>query len=165
MALYAAAADMVSRFDEREIQHLVVDDNSTDYSAVDVTSNIRVDIALDDAEGEVVAALRKGGRYNAATLAALSGTDEAYLKRMICEIAFLNLLRRRPQFNPETLAAYESLRRRYLTELQNGSSIITDDEPTDNAAGRISNEGPTVVEWKELNLWRDTAKYFPRRRP
>jgi phage gp36-like protein len=74
MPTYAAADDLIKRFDERDIQQLVVDDSS-DSTTVDVSSNARVETALDDAEGEVIAALRKGGRYEAAQLAALTGTS------------------------------------------------------------------------------------------
>jgi uncharacterized protein YqeY len=54
MPTYAAADDLVKRFDERDIQQLVVDDSS-DSTTVDVSSNARVETALDDAEGEVIA--------------------------------------------------------------------------------------------------------------
>lgn len=162
-AVYASASDLSARFDERDIQQLVVDDSTSDYTVVDVTDNIRVDIALEDAEGEVVAALRKGGRYDAAALAALTGSDLAYLKRIICELTMLHLLRRRPDTNPDRLDSYEKLRLRHLRDLQNGNSILTDDESNDLPAGRPSTDGPTITEWNQQNLWRDRAKYFPQR--
>jgi phage gp36-like protein len=163
MPTYCSASDLLARFDERDIQQLVIDDSS-DSTTVDVTDNPRVDIALDDAEGEVISALRKGGRYEATQLAALTGVDLAYLKRIICEIAMVHLLRRRPTFASETLKFYEDIRKGHIKDLQDGNSVITDDEPLSAESGRVSNDGPSLAEWDQLNLWRDRTKYFPPRR-
>jgi hypothetical protein len=149
MPTYAAADDLIKRFDERDIQQLVVDDNS-DSTTVDVSSNARVETALDDAEGEVIAALRKGGRYEAAQLAALTGTDLEYLKRATT--------------NPDVLKFYEDIRKGHIKDLQDGNSVITGDEPAAAGAGAVNNEGPSIAEWNERNLWRDRAKYFPSRK-
>ena len=162
MPTYVSASDLTARFDERDIQQLVIDDSS-DGATVDVTTNTRVTAALDDAEGEVIGALRKGGRYEAAQLAALTGVDLAYLKRIICDIAMVHLLRRRPTFSPEIFKTYDDIRKRHIKDLQDGNSIITADEPAAAEAGTVSNEGPSVVEWDQLNLWRDRSRYFPQR--
>lgn len=163
MPTYVATSDLTARFDVRDIQQLVLDDAS-DSTVVDVSDNPIVETALDDAEGEVISALRKGGRYNAARLAALTGADLSYLKRIVCDIAMVHLLRRRPTFNPEVLETQDKARKGYLKDLQDGSSVITGDEPAAIEAGAISNEGPTLGEWNNLNLWRDRANYFPGRR-
>lgn len=163
MPTYVSASDLTARFDQRDIQQLVIDDQS-DASVVDITDNPIVETALDDAEGEVVAALRKGGRYNADRLGALSGADLSYLKRIVCDIAMVHLLRRRPTFNAEVLDTYDKLRKGYLKDLQDGSSVITGDELATTEAGAVSNEGPTIGEWINMNMWRDRAKYFPGRR-
>lgn len=162
MPTYVLPFDLAERFDERDIQQLVIDDNS-DGGVIDVTTNPRVAVALDDAEGEVIAALRRGGRYEAAQLAALTGPDLAYLKRIVCEIAMVHLMRRRPTFSPDVLKVYETIRQNHLKDLQAGNSILTDDEPLATDAGQVSNEGPTVQQWDNLNLWRDRANYFPQR--
>lgn len=160
---YVTATDLIDTFDERDIQQLVVDDNS-DGSAVDVTDNPRVDKALCAAEGEVIAALRKGGRYEAAQLAALAGSDLEYFKRIICEIAMVHLFRRRATTNPDVLKFYEDIRKGHIKDLQDGNSVITADEPAATNAGEVSSEGPSIAEWNNLNLWRDRAHYFPSRR-
>lgn len=162
MPTYVSASDLTARFDERDIQQLVIDDSS-DGATVDVTTNARVTAALDDAEGEVIAALRKGGRYEAEQLAALTGVDLAYLKRIICDIAMVHLLRRRPTFAPEVFKAYDDIRKGHIKDLQDGNSVITADEPAAAVAGAISNEGPSLVQWDQLNLWRDRSRYFPQR--
>jgi|688.fasta_scaffold183078_5 phage gp36-like protein len=162
-ATYVTAADLILFFDERDIQQLVIDDSS-DSTTVDVTDNARVDRALSAAEGEVIAALRKGGRYEAEQLAALAGTDLDYLKRIICEIAMVHLFRRRVTVNPDVLKFYEDIRKGHIKDLQDGNSVITGDEPAAAEAGAISNEGPTLVEWDGLNLWRERTGYFPARK-
>lgn len=162
MPTYVSASDLTARFDERDIQQLVIDDSS-DGATVDVTTNTRVTAALDDAEGEVIAALRKGGRYEAAELDALTGADLAYLKRIICDIAMVHLMRRRPTFSPEVYKAYDDIRKGHIKDLQDGNSVITADEPAAAEAGAVNNEGPSVAQWDQLNLWRDRSNYFPQR--
>jgi phage gp36-like protein len=161
LSVYASPVDLIDRFDERDVQELVLDDES-ESSLVDIRTNLRVKANLDDAEGEVVAALRRGGRYSATELAGLSGTDQSYLKRIICEIAMLHLLRRRPTFRPQMLEAYEKVREYHLKTLQSGDSIITS-APEDLEAGLIGVDGPSVSEWNQSNLWRDRTNYFPKR--
>jgi len=159
MSDYVTASDLVDRFDIRDVQELVLDDNS-DPDIVDVNTDGKVATCLDDAEGEVVAALRRGGRYDSDELAGLTGTDQSYFKRIICEIGMLHLLRRRPSFRPQMLEAYEKLRSGHLAALQDGNSIITS-SPGDFEAGLVDVDGPTISEWNEANMWRDRANYFP----
>jgi len=161
MPEYVSASDLVARFDERDIQELVLDDNS-DASVVDVSTNSRVETCLLDAEGEVVSALRRGGRYDADELAALTGSGQSYLKRIICEIGMLHLLRRRPMFRPEMLEAYEKVREGSLKAIQNGDSVISS-APEDTEAGLVHVDGPSVSEFNQANLWRDRSNYFPKR--
>jgi len=160
-AVYVTYADLIARFDRRDVEQLCVDDGS-DGTLVDLSSNTKLSTVLSDAEGEVIACLRKAGKYDADRLAALDGTDLDYLKRIICEIAMVHLFRRRPQF-ADKMQAWETIRKDHLKDLQDGCSILTADEPAAIEAGIINNEGPTVAEWYELNLWRDNANYFPTR--
>ncbi len=163
MADYVTPSDLIARFDERDVQQCVVDDSS-DWKTIVVSSHPYVETALDDAEGEVVAALRKAGKYDAAALAALTGVDAKRLKRIICEIAMVHLLRRRSTFNPDSLKFYEDIRKGHIKDLQDGNSVLTADEPAAIEAGLVSNEGPTTAQWQNLNLWRDETRYFPRRK-
>jgi hypothetical protein len=75
----------------------------------------------------------------------------------------LHLLRRRPTFRPALLEAYEKIRTQHIKELQNGSSIITADEPAEEEASLAGVDGPTTTEWKRMNIWRDRIKIFPAR--
>lgn len=160
-------SDLSDRFDERDIRELVVDDGSN-ANVVDISTNSRITVALDDARGEVVAALRKSGRYTDADLEALGGVNASYLKRIVCEIAFLHLLRRRPNFSPQALEAYEKARAGYLKDLQDGNSILSDSDDS-ITSGRASTDGPSLGEWNTYNMAVDRARgargYFPPRRP
>jgi len=159
---YVSHADLIARFDPRDIKGLVVDDSS-DPNLVDLATNHQIGIALSDAEGEVIAALRKAGKYDVERLAALTGVDLDYLKRIICEIAMVHLFRRRPSFAPEAMKVYEDIRRGTIKDLQDGHSVLSANEPADTNAGRVNNEGPSVAQWYDLNLWRDRSNYFPQR--
>lgn len=161
-ATYVTYTDLIARFDERDIQQLLIDDSS-DGTVVDVSTNTKLVVALSDAEGEVLSALRKAGKYNVAILGALTGVDLDYFKRIICEIAMVHLFRRRPTFSPDALEAYEKIRKSNIKELQDGCSVLTADEPAAINAGLVNNEGPSVPEWEALNMWRDRSNYFPQR--
>ncbi len=161
--LAVSGTDLADRFDIRDIRELVLDDGG-DAALVDVTLNAKIIVALDDSRGEVIAALRRGGRYSNAEMAALASENAAYLKRIVCELAMLHLLRRRPTFSPELLEAYEKIRAGHLKDLQAGNSLLFGDEATAKA-GRASVHGPTVIEWQSQNLIRDSIRnYFPGRR-
>lgn len=162
-AQYVTPTDLVNRFDRRDIEQFCVDDQSSG-ELVDLDTNPKLAALLSDAEGEVIATLRKAGKYDAIKLASLTGTDLDYLKRIICEIAMVHLVRRRTSFSPEAMKAWETIRQDHIKDLQDGSSILTADEPAVVAAGRIDNDGPTVAQWDELKLWRDQRNYFPLRR-
>jgi hypothetical protein len=166
--LAVSGSDLAKRFDVRDIQELVVDDNS-DPSIVDVTTDTIVSELLSDARGEVVAALRRAGRYNDTDLENLSDENAAYLKRIVCEIAMLHLLRRRPRFSPQVLDAYEKIRAGHLKDLQEGNSILSPADETE-AAGRVSTDAPSIGQWNTVNMAVDHARrggrgYFPERRP
>lgn len=160
--------ELSTRFDIRDIQELVLDDNS-DADLVDVSTNAIVTAMINDARGEVVAALRRSGRYNDADLEALDNENAAYLTRIVCEIAYLHLLRRRPRFSPGMLEAYEKIRSGHLKDLQEGNSILKPDDATENA-GRASMHAPSTGQWNTVNMAVDYARrggrgYFPERRP
>lgn len=161
--LAVSGTELAIRFDIRDIRELVLDDG-TDPDLVDVSTNTTLSTIIDDARGEVAAALRRGGRYDDAAIEALSDEKAAYVKRIICEIAMLHLLRRRPMFNPNQLEAYEKIRAGHLKDIQAGNSIL-DDAEAKQKAGHGAIHGPTTVEWQSLNMARDVARsYFPNRR-
>jgi phage gp36-like protein len=139
MADYTTAADLTARFDARSIQQLV-SDTGTPVLPSELTTDVKLIAALDDAEGEVTANLLVGGRYTTTELAALTGTALAYLKYIICNIAMLHLLGRRPAINAKLYEQLKELRETHLKALQDGHAIFGgNDEDAD--AGRTSVDG------------------------
>lgn len=160
MATYVDSTDLIDRFDVREVSRLVSDTGSPiDESSL--PTNRRLLACLDDAEGEVVGYLRRGGRYTDDSLAALTGSSLAMLKRCICEIAMMHLLRRRPSFTKEVLDAYASRAEQLLKTLQDGVIQINSD-PASDAAGRPVVEGISRADYEEMNTIVHRAhRYFP----
>lgn len=91
---YATPADLKLRYDARRLGDLVKDDN-TRATAGDLDSNLNVQAALDDAQGMVDAAVLAGARYSTVDLAALTGTNKAFLLRINCDLAYGFLILRR----------------------------------------------------------------------
>lgn len=160
-ALFVTGEDLIARVDQREIAELAVDSESP-VDSVAVSTHANVLLALEDAEGEVIANLQAGGRYTVAQLQALTGSSLSFLKRMICEIAMIHLYRRRPSWKPELLEAYEKIAEMYLKRLSKGEAIFGGD-PERLEASRPSFDGPTLSDYKNLNLITDRSGYFRNR--
>jgi phage gp36-like protein len=153
--------DLIARKDVRVIADLLSDSGSP-VSESAVPTHAKVVVALEDAEGEVVGNLQAFGRYTTAELALLTGSAQAFLKRVISEIAMINLIVRRPDLSAEDLERHEKIRTQWLDRLQNGTMIFATDD-TDDSASRASVDGATLGEFHKLNLMRDRSRYFPNR--
>jgi hypothetical protein len=163
-AVFVTGNDLLARADRRDIAELAVDtDSPVDDVAISTSPNVIV--ALEDAEGEVIANLQAGGRYSVAQLSALEGTSLSFLKRMICELAMRHLYRRRPSWKPELLDAYEKLTAMYLKRLSKGDAIFGGDDDIQDRqeAGRPSTDGPTLTDISQLNFITDRSGYFRKR--
>jgi phage gp36-like protein len=159
-AQFCDGSDLVARCDRRAIAELASDtDSSVDDVAITTDSNVL--LAIEDAEGEVIANLLAGGRYTVTQLAELTGSQLAFLKRIICEIAMLHLYRRRPSWNADLLTAYEKLAEMYLKKLAKGDAIFGGDDGRLEAA-RPSVDGPTISQTRSLNYITDRSGYFRR---
>lgn len=153
--------DLTARKDARTIADLISDSGSP-VSETAVPNHPKVIVALEDAEGEVVGNLQAFGRYTITSLAALTGSAQAFLKRVIAEIAMINLIVRRPDLSSEDLERHEKIRSQWLERLQQGNMILAD-ENTDDSASRVSIDGATLGETANLNMVRDRSRYFPTR--
>jgi len=160
-ATLITGADLVARKDARTIADLVSDSGSA-VSESAVPNHPKVIVALEDAEGEVVGNLAAFGRYTVDALAALTGSAQSFLKRVIAEIAMINLIVRRPDLSAEDLERHEKIRSQWLERLQQGNMILAN-EDTDNSAARVSVDGATLGETASLNMVRDRSRYFPTR--
>ena len=159
--LFVNGDDLLARGDRRDIAELAVDSESP-VDDVAISTHANVLVALEDAEGEVIANLLAGGRYTTAQLEALTGSALSFLKRMICEIALLHLYRRRPSWKPDLLEAYKKLAEMYLERLAKGDAIFGGDDDRAEAA-RVSIDGPTLSEISQLNFITDRSGYFRKR--
>jgi hypothetical protein len=106
--------------------------------------------------------LKAFGRYTIESLSLLTGSAQSFLKRVIAEIAMINLIVRRPDLSSEDLERHEKIRSQWLERLQQGNMILAD-ENTDDSASRVSIDGATLGETANLNMVRDRSRYFPTR--
>lgn len=158
---YASATDLTARFDSREIGDLL-SDSGTPVDEGDFGSNTKLTAILDDASGEIDAALLVANRYLPADLSGLTGNSLAHLKRITCEIAMRLLLGRRPAYNPDLLESMEKRVNGLLERLRKGENVFNLSDQKD--AGTPSIDGLSTVEIRDLNLLRDrTRNYYPRR--
>ena len=161
MADYVTVAELLKRFDHRDIGGLVSDDNSQVLEP-DLTLDAKLLTCIGDASGDIDAALLAGGRYIATDLEGLTGNALNKLRRMCSEITMFYLLDRRPLFNAERLESYEQMRNRHLKRLQSGENVFNLDEHV--TAGVASVDGPSTQNFNDLNLFRDRVRnYFPPR--
>lgn len=161
MAAYATVAQLCERYDLRTIGDLASDTNAQ-VAAIALATDANVLAALDDASGEVVTALLAGGIYTEAQLDALTGKSQFKLIRLVCRIAIVYIHERRSLLSAEELEKYEKINNDALERLRKGENVFN--IPENLAAGLPSADGPTTLDFNELNLIRDRAsRYFPRR--
>lgn len=158
---YATPAQMLQRKDARTLGDLVADDDRQ-VDATDLLTDANLQAALDDASGDIEAALLVGGKFTPAQLAALTGNSQKHLIRICCEVAMFHLLNRRPSSNPEQWETYQKIRESTLDPLRKGINVFNIEANIE--AGVVSQRVPTVTDYEELNLWRDrmTGFYPPR---
>ena len=158
---YATPADMMARYDARDIGQLCGDDKIT-VSAIDLPTNVPCLTALNDAAGDVDGALMVGNRYSAVDLATLTDNSTFKLIRVNCDIAMMYLLGRRPGWNPEKAKAIRELAEDHLERLRKGENTFNIQKSMD--AGEPVVDGPTMADFvtgpNALNLIRDRVRNF-----
>lgn len=163
MAAYATPADFMERYDVRPTGDLVADDGVS-VPVGDLPTNTKLLTALDDASGEIDSALMAGGRYSVLQLAALTGNSLAYLKRLTCELARIDLLERRMELgNADEFAKFTKLTYDKLERLRTGENLFN--LPEAIKASLVSASGPSTLAIEQLNLLRDRVgnHYYPQR--
>lgn len=145
---YATNQDFLTRQDWSLVGQLAADvDPLTNqpmvYVYVDLlnissTVGLNVYTALLDASGDVEAAATRGLMYQPADLQGLVGASLAYLKRVVCDIAMMNLYDRRDGQNPPTnVEAKYKRAQEFLQQLVEGERVFGDLQ--DQEAGLPSN--------------------------
>ena len=157
MADYVTVAELLKRFDWRDIGGLVSDNDSQVLNA-ELATDANLLACIGDASGDIDAALLAGGRYTTTDLEGLSGNALSKLYRMCSEITMFYLLDRRPLFNTEKLESYERMRERHLKRLQTGENVFNLEEHV--TAGVALVDGPSTQNYNDLNLFRDRTRNF-----
>lgn len=157
---YATGEDLIKRYDIDLIGDLATDERQT-QDRNDVASDPHVLTALEDASGEVDAALLTGARYTALQLSGLTGTSQSYLISIVCGLAMAALHERRPEAVDEKVI--ERLTKRAkdaILSLRRGENVFGLQEHID--AGRVTYGGPSAIDLTNRNgLAERMGRYFP----
>lgn len=163
MSSYATPAEFLQRYDARVTGDLV-DDNSDQQDPDSLLADAVLQAMLDDASGDIEAALGVGGMYTPADLAALTGNAKKHLIRICCDVAHVYLLRRRGLIPAEEHKAAIELAEAHLERLRTGQNVFN--IPGEENSGIIDTTGPSLVDFGNMNLIRDRTKnYYPKRHP
>lgn len=154
---YASSSDLTARFDERTILDLLSDTNTPA-----TLPSTRLDTILADSSGELNAHVRVGGRYAVSDLTSLTGDALEYLKGIVCRIAMLRLMQRRPELYASVGEAMSKDLTKTLEDLRNGAMIFDVDGAVD--ASLLSHTGVDGADLRELNMIPNrTRHYYPER--
>ena len=160
MADHVDSDDLNARFDARSIAQLA-SDTGTAIAITQFSTDVNVTAALDSAEGEILSALLVGGRYTADDLTALTGSHQAYLKDLICRVAMLLLLRRRPKVDAKLYEQLNKFWETNLKALQDGKAIFGGNQ-SDIDASRANVDGISYNDMVNINSIRTRkGRYFP----
>lgn len=147
---YLSASEFLTRVDWRPIAQLMTDDDTTEdvRSALTDASSVegaRLAELLKDASGQVETAAFVGGRYAPADLAALSGNQAAYLKRLVADIAIGLCYQRRPDLF-SGMPAQAQQANQILNALAGGDRIFGLQENIDASHMHMTTDTPENVE-------------------
>jgi phage gp36-like protein len=163
MAAYADAADLLLRYDRRTVGELL-SDTGEPLTPAQIASDTKLAAILEDASGQVEAAMLCGKRYEPSDLAALTGNSLALLKKIVCVIAIADLFERRPEIHLETAKLYYEKAKGYLEDLRTGRNIFNLSDESAANASLPDTDGPTALEYETLNLLPEQMiRYFPNR--
>lgn len=164
MAAYAAISDLIARHDARLIGELISDTDDPASSAEVAVSTVLTAL-LTDASGQVESAMLCGDRYRPADLEGLTGNSLGLLKKITCIITMAALFDRRPGTHIEQEKYYNERAQQYLEYLRTGKNLfLLTDDTTNLDAAKPSTEGPSVVEYENLNLLPEQmVRHFPSR--
>jgi len=158
---YAQPSDLISRYDARVLGDLC-EDTGTRVNPTGLLTDSNVLTALNDGAAMIDMAAQVGERYTQVQLAALTGTDQAALFRLNCDLAFIYLCQRRGLKPPQYEEAYKRSEE-VLTRLKDGALVF-------NVAGDVGSgvetiNFPSTQAYASVNTIRTaTPSLFPQRR-
>jgi len=146
-------AIMTYFYDETIVADLVSD---TGDQVEDLDSNAKLLKLIASAEGRVESACTVANIYTPTTLAALEGNSLALLQEVVCALAMVSLLRRRPGKYSE-IAEQAQEYEDYIDRLRKGDRVFGGSEEN-REAGLPEIDGPTVTDYQRMNLLPDRTK-------
>lgn len=160
---YATASQFKARYDARQLGQLA-SDTGVPVPPAELENSAAIAAVLEDASGEIDAALLQGNRYTTTQLASLSGNSASHLVRLCCKIAWGLLWERRSYADDGRRDEAMESARRELNRLKNGEHVFDVDEVQD--AGNPEASIPSRVDYQRMNLIVDEARgrFYPRRR-
>lgn len=160
---YATGAEFLARYDARLIGDLVRDDGQQeDAGSLPIHTNLLT--ALNDAYGQIVAAMVYGNRYTLAQLdpANLSVPSLSFLKRLNCDLALILIKRRRGRFDSEKDAALLKETQQQIKDLKTGDLQLLATTDDHAQAATISMAQPELIPVTARNSIRfNTKNYYP----
>lgn len=157
---YADSDDLIARYDERTVSQLASDDGDPVET---LSSDAKITAALSDASGEINSAVMVSDNYTAAELAALTGDDLEFLKRITCDLAMGFLMARRPEkYADDAIENITGRACKALEMLRTGKRIFNIQSSKD--AGVPDVDGPSLATYDRLNMIPDRVNnYYPGR--
>jgi phage gp36-like protein len=163
MPAYASPADLIQRYDARTVGQLASDDGKPVEIAA-LMSNPNVLACLASASGRIEAALLQGERYSIVQLQSLTDNSLAYLKQLVCQVAFGILYERRPWPDAQQKQGALKSAEDALEVLRQGRNVFS--LPGQEEAGVATLAWPSLPEQNRLPLITNDARgrFYPGRR-
>jgi hypothetical protein len=146
---------MIHFHDETIIADLVSD---TATQEDDLATNAKLLKLIEAAEGRVESACTVANIYTPVILAALTGNSLALYQEIVSNLAMLSLFKRRPGKYAE-LAEQAKEYEAYLDRLRKGERVFGGVEDARDA-GLPDIDGPTAIDYQNLNLIPDRTQHF-----
>lgn len=163
MASLATPAEMLKRFDARMLGDLV-SDADVRVDGPELLTNANLQAAIDDAWGEIIAALKRANRYTAADLTALTGESKQFLIRLNCKLALRNLhQRRRWDADDEIREVATSEADRMLKQLTSGERVLDIEDVKQAGVPTIAEQTVSSVQRANLVVDRARQGFYPSR--
>ena len=159
---YANSQDMLERYDRRMLARLLFDGDLEKQDS-DFSDSTVLQTALDDASGDVEAAIMFGGIYDQQAISNLTNSSLALLKRIVCDLAFCFLSRMKGADGTNSTQELQKSVESYLDRLRSGERLfMVNGDQSRQTAGQVQLEVPTVYELRMFNgLTQRAWGYFP----
>ena len=122
--MFVTPSDMIERYDFRMLLRLCFDDDDK-HNKSDLEESSVLITAIDDALGELKAALTVAQMYTPEQIARFTPDSQALARRIVCELALSFLYSRRGGEARETIKELRFSSEEYLDKLRKGERIFS----------------------------------------